>query len=102
MMRSCKSKVLGLTVPGNGRSCRQHTCCGMFVVPNDIIPFRLAVLHGMGEEMEIENKDIKPKKPQKLFMSRMAPSCTQWDSYQHKLLQQRRIRKYILGDLHKY
>jgi hypothetical protein len=48
MMLACDGEVLGLQASGHGRSCVQHHCCGMFVVPNDIIKFKTTVIDGMG------------------------------------------------------
>ena len=47
-MSARDGEVLGLQVSGDGRSCVQHHCCGMLVVPNDIIKFKTTVIGGMG------------------------------------------------------
>ena len=48
MMSARDGEVLGLQVSGDGRSCVQHHCCGMLVVPNDIIKLKTTVIDGMG------------------------------------------------------
>ena len=48
MMSALDGEVLGLQASGNGRSCVQHHCCGMLVVPNDIIKLKTIVIDGMG------------------------------------------------------
>jgi hypothetical protein len=48
MMSACDCEVLGLRASGNGRTCVQHHCCGMLVVPNDNIKFYTTVIDGMG------------------------------------------------------
>ena len=60
MMVACNGEVLGLRASGNGRSCGQHICCSIFVVPNDILCFKLKVIDGMSGGMEVDNKDIMP------------------------------------------
>jgi hypothetical protein len=62
MMSAHDGEVLGLQASGNGRSCFQHHCCGMLVVPNDIIKFKITVIGGMGmgeESKSFPEEDIK-------------------------------------------
>ena len=71
------------------------------VVPKDILCFKLSVIDGMGVGKEVDNKDFMPKKLKNRFLSGMATSCAQWNSYQSQLLQFIRIKREILGDLHR-
>ena len=48
MMSGCDGDVLGLRASGSGTSSVQHYCCGMLVVPIDIIKFKTTVIDGMG------------------------------------------------------
>jgi hypothetical protein len=62
MMSACDGEVLGLQAFENGRSCVQHHCCSMLVVPNDIIKFKTTVIDemGMGEDSKsFSEEDIK-------------------------------------------
>ena len=61
MMATCYGEVLGLRASRNGRSCGQHNCCGIFVVPNDILCFKLTVIDGMGGGKEGDNEDVMPE-----------------------------------------
>ena len=61
MMAACDGEVLGLRASGNGRSCGQHNCCGIFVVPNDILRFKFTVIDGMSGGKEGDNKDVMPE-----------------------------------------
>ena len=61
MMAACNGEVLGLRASGNGRSCGQHNCCGIFVVPNNILHFKLTVIDGMGGGKEGDNEDVMPE-----------------------------------------
>ena len=61
MMATCYGEVLGLRASGDGRSCGQHNCYGIIVVPNDILCFQLTVIVGMGGGKDGDNKDIMPK-----------------------------------------
>ena len=47
-MSAHDGEVLGLQVSGNNRSCVKHHCCGMLVVPDDIIKFKTTIIDGMG------------------------------------------------------
>jgi hypothetical protein len=48
MISARDGEVLGLQASGNGRSCVQHHCCNMLVVPNDSIKFKTTLIDGMG------------------------------------------------------
>ena len=61
MMAACHGKVLGLKASGNGRSCGQHNCCDIFVVPNNILHFKLTVIDGVGGGKVGDNEDITPE-----------------------------------------
>jgi hypothetical protein len=46
-MSGCDGDVLGLRASGSGTSSVQHYCCGILVVPIDIIKFKTTVIDGM-------------------------------------------------------
>jgi hypothetical protein len=54
-------KFLALKAFGNGRSCGQHDCCGMVVVPNDILHLKLPIIDGMGVGKEVDSEDTMPE-----------------------------------------
>jgi hypothetical protein len=56
MMTACDSEVLGLRASRNGRSCCQHEFCGMVVVPNDTLHFKLTINDEMGGLKEVVDK----------------------------------------------
>ena len=74
-MSACDGEVLGLQATGNGRSCVQHDCCGMLVVPNDIIKFKTAVIDGMG--MREGSKSVQ-KEAIKAVLIAMEQSAAKW------------------------
>jgi hypothetical protein len=62
MMSAHDGEVLGLQASENGKSCVQHYCCGMLVVPIDIIKFKTTVIDGMGlgeDSKSFPEDDIK-------------------------------------------
>ena len=60
MMTACDGEVLALRASGNWRSCCQHDCYGMVVVPNDILSFKLTIIDGIGGGKEVDNEDSMP------------------------------------------
>ena len=57
MMTACEGEVLDLGASGNGRSCCQHDCCGMVVVPNYILCFKFTIIDGTGGGKEVDNNN---------------------------------------------
>jgi hypothetical protein len=43
-MSSGDGEILGLKANNNGRSCEQHDCCGVYVVENDLVRFKLTIV----------------------------------------------------------
>ena len=72
MMSAHDGEVLGLQASGNGRSCVQHHCCGMLVVPNDIIKFKTTLIDGMG--MGEDSKSF-PEEAIKVVLIRDGTEC---------------------------
>ena len=58
-MVASDGEILGLRASGNGRSCVQHSCCGMVVAPNDIIRFKTTVIDGVNQNEGIPEEAIK-------------------------------------------
>ena len=52
-------EIHGLQASRNGRSCLQHTFCGMAVVPNDIIRFKTTVIDRLNQSFGIPEEVIK-------------------------------------------
>ena len=71
-MSAHDGEVLGLQASGNGRSCVQHHCCGMLVVPNDIIKFKTTLIDGMG--MGEDSKSF-PEEAIKVVLIRDGTEC---------------------------
>jgi hypothetical protein len=69
MMIACDSKVLGLRASGNGKSCSQHDCCSMVVVPNDIFHFKLTITDGIGGGKEVDDNNTMPEKAIKVVLA---------------------------------
>ena len=65
MMTARDSEVLGLTASGNGRSSGQHDWCGMVVVLNDILHFKLTIMDRIGGGKEVDDNNTMPRRSHK-------------------------------------
>ena len=54
-MAGCKGDVLGLQTLINMRSCVQHQCCGIIVIPSIMMRFKTKIVDEMdlGEDGEV-------------------------------------------------
>jgi hypothetical protein len=43
-------EIVGLYNPSNGGSCKQHDCCGMYVLPGDLIHLKREVMDVINEQ----------------------------------------------------
>ena len=97
-MSACEGEVLGLRASRNGRSCDQHHCCGMLVVPNDIIKFKTTVIDGMG--MGEGSKGV-PEEAIKVVLICNGTECCTVGFCASPLLWLREIKQDLLGALHR-
>jgi hypothetical protein len=65
MMTACDGEVLGLRASGNGSSCCHHDCCGMVIVLDVILPFKLAIIDGIGGGKEVDDNNTMPEEAMK-------------------------------------
>ena len=98
MMSACDGEVLGLWAFGNGRSCVQHHCCGMLVVPNDIIKFKKTEIDGIG--MGESSKSVQEEAIKAVLICNGTECCTVGFLCK-SIVWLKKIKQDLLGTLHR-